>query len=174
MSSTNNKYVAPNKRPQSTGTTRTSTRAQQSESLDVNLFPTLKETLTTSRVTQSFASVTKKVDPIILVVPIISDVKPGWVHIRQHKGQIQFKSNPTNKLTYSIEDEIYEDKRLSKYLFKRRTTLQQEYRDIQTELLGDLSPYWNTKTIAEMHEDDEYQEGDFEEDYTSGHSDLSD
>jgi len=171
-SSTNNKnkYVAPNKRPQST-------RAQQSESLDVNLFPTLKETLTTSRRgPQSFASITKKVDPIILVVPIISDVKPGWVHIRKHKGEIQFKSNPTNKNTFSIEDEIYEDKRLSNYLFKRRTTLQQEYRDIQTELLGDLSPYWNTRTIAEMHEDDEYQEGDYDDDYTytSEHSDLSD
>jgi hypothetical protein len=152
MAPVHTKYITPNKRS-----------VERSVDLDKQFFPTLKETIKSVSLPKSFASVTKKVDPIIIVAPIISDVKPGWVHIRKHKSQIQFKSNATNKFTCTLEDEIYEEKRLGNYLFKKRVWFQQEYRDHQNELLGDLSPYWNAKTITEMHEEDEYQEGDYEE-----------
>ena len=144
-------------------------------SINKESFPTLNEVVKSStKNVKSFASVAKKVEAKEEVKLVISDVKPGWVHIRKHKGQIQFKSNPTYRNTYTEEDVIYEEKRLSNYLFIRRVTLQQEARDIENERLGDLSPYWNTKTILEMHEDDHYQEGDYEEDYVSCHSDSSD
>ena len=57
--------------------------------------------------------------------------------------------------------------------------MQQWVRDIENEMLGDLSPFWNTKTILEMHEDKDFQEGDYDDDYNnynnnSENSDYSD
>jgi len=138
-------------------------------SMDKVSFPTLKETLTstgTKPKPKSFASVAKKMEEKVVVKPYVSDVKPGWIHIRKNKGKIEFKYNRTDRNTVTEEDIINEEKRFSHYLFMRRVTLQQWDRDIQNEMLGDLSPYWNTKTILEMHEEDDYQEGDYEEDYT--------
>ena len=171
-SSQENKYISPNKR------IINNNNNNNNNILDKQSFPTLKETLTPLQA-KSFASVAKKVDVSVKVIPIVSDVKPGWIHIRRQKGQIhtgpiQFKYNMTNRNTSTMDDVIYEEKRLGNYLFRRRVTLQQEERDIQNEMLGDLSPYWNTKTLSEMYENDDYQEGDYEDDYSSGHSDYSD
>ena len=131
-------------------------------------FPSLKESFNVSQM--SFASIAKKVEVIEVVKPIVSDVKPGWVHIRMNKGKIEYKFNKTDKHTCTMEDVIYEEKRLSKYLFTKRVMFQQETHDILNDTLGDLSPYWNTKTILQMHEDDDYQE-EYYNNYYAGHSD---
>lgn len=166
----NNKYVAPNKRQSASARTQApaskTTSASKSISLDQQSFPTLKETLTLTHThPRSFASVAKKVEAIVEVKPQVSDVSPGWIHIRKNKnnGTIEFKYNRTDRNTSTMEDVIYEEKRLSKYLFTRRVAYQQWERDFQNEMLGDLSPYWNIKTIMEMHDDEDYQEGDYDE-----------
>ena len=175
---TNNKYVAPNKRHHparaTARATATATATNKTSQLDKLSFPTLKETLTsTSNHPKSFAAVAQKVEAVVEVKIPLSDVPPGWIHIRRNKnknkdninkGVIEFNYNRTDRNTSTIEDVIYEEKRLSKYLFNRRVTLQQWDRDIQNEMLGDLSPFWNTKTILEMHEDSDYQEGDYDDD----------
>jgi len=175
----NNKYVAPNKRQ--TASASASKTASASMSLDQQSFPTLKEMLTTVKHLhpRSFASVAQKVEAVVEVKPKVSEVSPGWIHIRKNKntGRIEFNYNRTDRNTSTMEDVIYEEKRLSKYLFTRRVTLQQWERDFQNEMLGDLSPYWNKKTILEMHEDEDYQEGDYDENdniYNDNHSDNSD
>jgi hypothetical protein len=166
------KYIAPNNRQQPKHNNNNNNNNNNNQ-LDKQSFPTLTETLTPLQA-KSFASVAKKVEVVDKVIPYVSDVKPGWVHIRRHKGTgtgtgtvhkgtIQFKYNMTNRNTSTLEDVIYEEKRLGNYLFTRRVTLQQEERDIENEMLGDLSPFWNTKTISEMHEDADFQEGDYEE-----------
>ena len=182
MKTSSQKYISPNKR----GVTPIKKQSNETTLIEINdnkSFPSLKESLTANYNTShmSFASIAKKVDQQVKVEKKVSDVKPGWVHIRRNKntGSIEFKNNPTNKNTYTIEDEIYEEKRLSKYLFTRRVTLQQWVRDIENEMLGDLSPFWNTKTILEMHEDKDFQEGDYDDDYNnynnnSENSDYSD
>ena len=168
QSSQSGKYIAPNNRQQPPK--KNNNNNNNNNNLDKQSFPTLIETLTlTPLQAKSFASVAKRVEVVDKVIPYVSDVKPGWVHIRRHKGMIQFKYNMTNRNTSTLEDVIYEEKRLGNYLFTRRVTLQQEERDIQNEMLGDLSPFWNTKTILEMHDDSEdLQEGDYED------SDFSD
>ena len=173
----NNKYVAPNKRQTISASASKTTSASASISLDQQSFPTLKETLQTHP--RSFASVAQKVEAVVEVKPKVSEVSPGWIHIRKNKntGAIEFNYNRTDRNTSTMEDVIYEEKRLSKYLFTRRVTLQQWERDFQNEMLGDLSPYWNKKTILEMHEDEDYQEGDYDENdniYNDNHSDNSD
>jgi len=156
------KYIPPNNRQKQAQQSQQQPPKQNNNNLDKQSFPTLIETLTPLQA-KSFASVAKRVEVVDKVIPYVSDVKPGWVHIRSHKGQIQFKYNMTNRNTSTLEDVIYEEKRLGNYLFTRRVTLQQEERDIQNEMLGDLSPFWNTKTILEMHDDSEdLQEGDYE------------
>jgi len=169
----NNKYVAPNKRQQPTTATNISgasiSTATSVSTMDKDAFPTLKETLTLTH--KSFAAVAKKVEVVVEVKTPLSDVPPGWIHIRRNKnkdnknkGLIEFNYNRTDRNTSTMEDVIYEEKRLSNYLFKRRVTLQQWDRDIQNEMLGDLSPFWNTKTILEMHDDKDFQEGDYDDD----------
>jgi len=97
---TNNKYVAPNKRQQPTTTTtnisapsksisvtsKSPSSASQTSQLDKHSFPTLKETLTSNH-PKSFAAVAKKVEAVVEVKTPLSDVSPGWIHIRRNKNK---------------------------------------------------------------------------------------
>lgn len=143
--------------------------------LDKQSFPTLGETMkNTTKKVMNFASAAQKVEPKIEVKLIISDIKPGWIHIRMCKGKIQFRHNLINKNT--IDDEIKEDIMIGNYLFNKRVTIQQWERDVQNELLGDLSPYWNSKTVLEIHDNDDDEEKyyDDDENYSSEYSDSYD
>ena len=186
------KYITPSKRNTNTNNTNTNNKTKNmldntsslldnkslldSKSLlDKQDFPTLGETMKTpAKKVMNFASAAQKVEQKIEIKPIVSDIKPGWIHIRMINGKIQYRHNMINKDT--LEEEIKEDKMIGDYLFKKRVTIQQWERDVQNELLGDLSPYWNAKTVLEIHDSDNDNDKyyDDDENYSSEYSDSYD
>jgi hypothetical protein len=164
---TSQKYITPFKRSKTNTNSKLNTNI-----LDKQLFPSLVETIKRStKKVMNFALATKKVEEIIDIKPKVSDIKPGWIHLRMINGKLQYRYNMIVKNNSDKEDKILGD-----YLFKKRVTLQQWERDMQNELLGDLSPYWNTKTVLEMHNNDndidKYYDDD--ENYSSEYSDSYD
>ena len=84
-----------------------------------------------------------------------SDVAPGWVHIRKHKGVIQFKNGP--EIPY-IDYSEQEDKFICDKLYKYRLARQQYDQDMDVMRLGDLSDYYGEPTLVEIQEAYEEEE----------------
>ena len=84
-----------------------------------------------------------------------SDVDPGWVHIRKHKGIIQFKNGPSVPFIDYTEQE---DKFICDKLYKYRLARQQYDQDMDVMRLGDLSDYYGEPTLVEIQEAYEEEE----------------
>ena len=101
MAAIKSNYVPPSLRGRNPPPTKISaplpstkkTALKKEFALDATAFPTLGDTIKKSNqrgTPISFSSATaKKVEAPASVVKI--DVLPGWVHIRQHKGVIEYK-----------------------------------------------------------------------------------
>jgi len=116
--STTQKYITPSKR------NKNNSKESNKSILDEQSFPTLGETMKSpEKKVMNFASAAKKAEEKIETKPIVSDIKPGWIHIRKINGKIQYRHNMINKNT--LEEEMKEDKMISDYLYKKRVATQQ-------------------------------------------------
>ena len=79
------------------------------------------------------------------------DVLPGWVHIRKHGGQIQYKYG--NPVLSNTDEERYEEI-LSRIILNNRIAREQYDRTIDIERLGDLSEFYGQPTLFEIYEND--------------------
>jgi hypothetical protein len=160
----NSTYVPPNKRQLANNLTA-SPRAEKKEpkkELQLNnpaLFPTLSGSSLSSTQQQkpfiSFSSaVAKRIEADKEEVKK-SDVDPGWVHIRKHKGTIQFKNGPPMPFIDYTEQE---DKFICDKLYKYRLARQQYDQDMDVMRLGDLSDYYGEPTLVEIQEAYEEEE----------------
>ena len=76
-------------------------------------------------------------------------VRPGWVHIRKHNGEIQYK-NGKERLNWYLEKAfIRETFKHERLILKYKIAREQWDRDRENDYLGDLSPYYNEPTIKE-------------------------
>ena len=153
----NKKYIPPNKQPiatvkkapqKATSREKEFSLADQSES-----FPSLSSAYKdkNSQDIKSFANATKT--EIIKPQKIISDVPPGWIHIRKHNGSIQFKYGPpSDRNPFPCE---ISDVRFGEMLVKHRLAKEQYDRDQDLDRLGDLSEYYGEKTAQELFEEGE-------------------
>jgi hypothetical protein len=137
--------------------------------LDANkeLFPTLIETINKSRKEPlNFSSAAaKRIEPPKVV---IADVMPGWVHIRRRNGKIEYKYGaPILKPNYEIQEETF----LGNILFNYRMKQHQYERDMDVLRLGDLSEYYGEPTLAQIYDDDMFNENKNIEDDESNNSD---
>jgi hypothetical protein len=159
---TNSKYVPPSKKHVShtntslqtnTSLNLTKKREPKKEFLlnpdDNSAFPTLNPLTASTNLKPalSFANATKK-ELDKERVDIVSDVKPGWVHIRKHKGKIEYKYGKATEIF-----PYYNDNNNS--IFNNRLAIEQYERDSDIIRLGDLSEYYGEKTIYEMFEEEE-------------------
>ena len=175
----NNKsaYVPPNKRQLAnkvTASPRTEKKELKKE-LQLNnptLFPTLSGSSLSPQHQKppiSFSSaVAKRIEAAEVKK---SDVDPGWVHIRKHKGIIQFKNGP---LVPFIDYTEQEDKFICDKLYKYRLARQQYDQDMDVMRLGDLSDYFGEPTLVEIQEAYEEEEKYWAGKNYSGNSDESD
>jgi hypothetical protein len=99
-----------------------------------------------------------------------SDVLPGWVHIRQQQGAIQYKYGaPIDNQQHVERADLIQSKILLKYLIARG----QYERDRDVERLGDLSEFYGEPTLAEIYDNDriaakqaaEYNDSDYSDSY---------
>jgi hypothetical protein len=115
------------------------------------LFPTLASTLKTIKIKDhsisfSSAAAKKSADKEEVKKP---EVAPGWVHIRKHKGIIQYKYGaPVPFKDYTEQEDIF----VCNALFKYRLAREQYARDMDVARLGDLSEYYDEPTLAEIQE----------------------
>ena len=123
--------------------------------IEANAFPSLGETIKSSNnrgTPISFSSAAAK--KVALPSVEIIDVLPGWVHIRRHNGEIQYKYG---KMKYpSMEDEERANELLSRIILKNRIAREQYDRNIHIERLGDLSEFYGQPSLADMYETDVY------------------
>jgi len=160
--SINNKYIPPNKK-QAKLTPRTEFKSSLTEenalkkgfSLQESLeaFPSLSSAYKgdNSQHMKSFANATQT--EIIKPQKKISDVKPGWIHIRKYNREIQFKYGPpSDRNPFPCE---ISDIRFGEMLVKHRLAKEQYDRDCDVERLGDLSEYYGEPTIQELFEEEE-------------------
>jgi hypothetical protein len=129
---------------------------------DINLFPVLlKEQSNNSQkktTTLSFAALVNNEKKLEITLPLKQEEKekeavmPGWVLIKKINGKINYK--------YGIMSDAYvnmvlenkrQEKEDNKKSFKKRLAQLQWDRDILNDLLGDISPHWNTKTLYETY-----------------------
>ena len=175
-SNTKSSYVPPSMRgrkPPSTtiaaplpGTKKTALKKEFA--LDAQAFPTLGDTIKKtgqSGTPISFSSAAaKKVEAPASAVKI--DVLPGWVHIRQHKGQIEYKYG--QPIVHSDNtDEI-----TSRRILKNRIYREQYDRDRDIDALGDLSEFYGLPSLAETFENDVELEYSSDESIESNDSDY--
>ena len=178
--SNNNKstYVPPNKRQLAnkvTASPRTEKKELKKE-LQLNnpaSFPTLSGSSLSPQQQQkppiSFSSaVAKRIEAEEVKK---SDVDPGWVHIRKHKGIIQFKTGPPVPFIDYTEQE---DKFICDKLYKYRLARQQFDQDMDVIRLGDLSDYYGEPTLVEIQEAYEEEEKYWASKNNNGNSDESD
>jgi hypothetical protein len=123
--------------------------------IEVGAFPSLGETIKnpTNRGTPisfSSAAAKKVVPPTVETI----DVLPGWVHIRRHAGQIQYKYGNMKYLSAADEERAAEIR--SRIILKNRIAREQYDRNVQIERLGDLSEYYGQPSLDEMYETDVY------------------
>ena len=158
----NKKYIPPNKKHPATVTSNmspavaTKKKTPQKEfslAAEADAFPCLSASNNnnSSQPVKSFANATKT--EIKKAINVISNIKPGWVHIRKHNRTIQFKNGPPsdrNPFPCNIPDDRY-----SEMLVKHRLAKEQYDRDRDVERLGDLSEYYGEKTVREQFEDNE-------------------
>ena len=154
-------YVSPalrNKKPFTSAAPQPSTKKtalKKEFAIEPNAFPSLGDTIKnpSSRGTPiSFSSAAAK--KVALPPVEIIDVLPGWVHIRRHAGQIQYKYGKMKYL--SAADEERADEITSRIILKNRIAREEYDRNVNIERLGDLSEYYGQPTLAEMFEKDVY------------------
>ena len=154
-------YVPPNKRQLANKVTA-SPRAEKKElkkELQLNnsaSFPTLSGSSLSPQQKNPAISFSSAVAKRIEAEEVKkSDVDPGWVHIRKHKGIIQFKNGP---LVPFIDYTEQEDKFICDKLYKYRLARQQYDQDMDVARLGDLSDYYGEPTLVEIQEAYEEEE----------------
>jgi len=76
-------------------------------------------------------------------------VRPGWVHIRKHNGEIQYKYGKERLNWYLEKAFIRETFKHERLILKYKIAREQWDRDRENDYLGDLSPYYNEPTIKE-------------------------
>jgi len=78
-----------------------------------------------------------------------NDILPGWVYIRRHNGNIEYKYGKERLNDYLekafIRETLKHDRLILKYMIAR----EQWDRDREIDHLGSLSPYYNEPTIKE-------------------------
>ena len=100
---------------------------------------------------KSFANATKT--EIIKPQKLVSEVKPGWVHIRKHNREFQFKYGPpSDRNPHPCE---ISEVRYGEMLVKHRLAKEQYDRERDLERLGDLSEYYGEPTIHELFDEEE-------------------
>lgn len=118
---------------------------------DVSAFPILKTSNANSAFAAgdvlNFASATKCLEPVKVALDEL--VKPGWVSIRRNPATNAIEYEFGKNTNYQLNDVNYED-RQDAYNLKKRVAQMQWDRDQLNLLLGDLSPYYNSKTLEEM------------------------
>lgn len=153
------KYIPPNKQSTLTNSTvekapKKTTYANKEFSLleQSDAFPSLSTYKdVNSQNIKSFANATKT--EMSKPQKIISDVKPGWVHIRKHNNVVEFKYGaPSDRNPFPCE---ISDIRLGEILVKHRLAKEQYDRECDIERLGDLSEYYGEQTAQEQFEEDE-------------------
>ena len=123
--------------------------------LEPGAFPSLGETIKTplnrgTPISFSSAAAKKIAPPPVEKI----DVLPGWVHIRRHAGEIQYKYG---KMKYpSVADEERAAEITSRIILKNRIAREDYDRNVNIERLGDLSEFYGQPTLAEMYETDVY------------------
>jgi len=149
---TKTSYVPPSLRAKPTPLPSTKKTALKKEfAIEQSAFPSLGETIkknTNAGTPISFSSAAaKKIEPP-KVIKI--DVLPGWVHIRHHVGQIQYKyGEPVLKTNEERDEEI-----LSRIIVKNRIAREQYDRNREIDRLGDLSEFYGQPTLAEIYENE--------------------
>jgi hypothetical protein len=151
-SSPYNKYIPPSRTP-SPRTEKSEPKKRHPNATSTIDFPSLASTINTNNNNskKSFANAART--EVATPKKIISDTKPGWVYIRKHNGEIQYKyGKPSDHPPYSSD--IY-DTNLGNLLVKYRLEKEQYSRDCDIERLGDLSEYYDVKTLQEQFADEE-------------------
>jgi hypothetical protein len=118
--------------------------------LDQQGFPSLGETIKTSTtrgtpISFSLAAAKKIEAPKV----VQAEVLPGWVHIRKHQGQIEYKYGKS--ICRAAEEERAEQI-LSRIIVKNRIAREEYDRMRDIERLGDLSEFYGQPTLAELYE----------------------
>ena len=164
--SNNKTYVPPRHRtsnnvstPTSTPTEKKSLKKEFSLANDQNAFPSLSSHLTPAQQPfRSFAQATTQTAPVSpnsTAANLFKTVPPGWVYIRNNNGQIQYKYGPADYQRYSSATSDDSDTLLAQYILKYRLAKEQYVRDNDISRLGDLSEYYQTKTLHEMFDEEE-------------------
>ena len=134
---------------------------------DINLFPVLlkeqehshsNNSQKKSTTTLSFASLVNNEKNIKVTLALKEEkeaeeaVKPGWVLIKKINGKINYKYGiMSDAYVNMILENKRQEKEDNKNSFKKRLAQLQWDRDILNDLLGDISPHWNTKTLYETY-----------------------
>ena len=137
---------------------------------DINSFPVLlkeqekdKEKSNTSQkkstTTLSFAALVNNEKNIEKTLALKEEeakekeaVMPGWVLIKKINGKINYKYGiMSDAYVNMILENKRQEKEDNKNSFKKRLAQLQWDRDILNDLLGDISPHWNTKTLYETY-----------------------
>jgi len=147
-------FRSKNPAPSATNPTQ-KTALKKGFALEANAFPSLGDTIKKSAPSGtpiSFSSAAaKKVTPP--PVKEVSEVLPGWVHIRKQAGQIQYKyGKPISR----PDDEARLEQILSRIILTNRIAREQYDRNIELERLGDLSEFYGQPSLAEMYENEEF------------------
>ena len=168
-STINKKYTPPNKKQDKPGGSEPPLKAYSSSAAAATVKKALKKefslldnseafpSLSTaykdknSQQSKSFANATKT--EIIKPQKLVSDVKPGWVHIRRNNRVIQFKYGPpSDRNPHPCE---ISEVRYGEMLVKHRLAKEQYDRERDLERLGDLSEYYGEPTIHELFDEEE-------------------
>jgi hypothetical protein len=151
---TKNSYVPPSLRgkPAPLLTTK-KTQLKKEFAIEQNAFPSLGDTIkknTNAGTPISFSSAAaKKIEPPKIIK---IDVLPGWVHIRRHAGQIQYKYGEPVYRSYANEER--DEEILSRIIVKNRIAREQYDRNREIDRLGDLSEFYGQLTLAEIYENE--------------------
>ena len=147
-------------------TKKTALKKEFQDAFNPTAFPSLGDTLKSQKnvgagtpISFSSAAAKKVAAPSIVKAEV---VPPGWVHIRKHKGKIEYKYGAP---VPSKRDEEREDMVMSKILFKYLLLREQYERNRDLEYWGDLSEFYGEPTLAEIYANDVALEEVVDEDY---------
>jgi hypothetical protein len=133
---------------------------------DINLFPVLlkekdesKPQKKTSTLAASFASLVNNEIKKETIKESNNDndndndePPAGWVYIKKINGKINYKYGiMSDNYVNMILENKRQEKEYNKTSFKKRLAQLQWDQDILNDLLGDISPYWKSKTLYETY-----------------------
>jgi hypothetical protein len=125
-------------------------------SLQPEAFPTLHINTTSSKQPALSFAQAAQTGPVKKPVTTTTEFLPGWLYIRQKQGKIEYKSGPSVPERYPcLEQEEEADNRLGRLLVKYRLAKEEYERNNDILRLGDLSEFYNTKTLTEQFEEEE-------------------